>query len=53
MVLYLNCLRNTIRQTKQGIDIEEVRANVRKEDRIIDSLEPILNQHRLVIDRLL
>ena len=38
-------------QTKQGIDIEEVRANVRKEDRIIDSLEPILNQHRLVIDR--
>ena len=33
-------------QTKQGIDIEEVRANVRKEDRIIDSLEPILNQHR-------
>ena len=38
-------------QTKQGIDIEEVRANVRKEDRIIDSLEPILNQHRLIIDR--
>ena len=38
-------------QTKQGIDIEEVRANVRKEDRIIDALEPVLNQHRLVIDR--
>ena len=38
-------------QTKQGIDIEEVRANVRKEDRIIDSLEPILNQHRLIVDR--
>jgi hypothetical protein len=38
-------------QTKQGIDVEEVRANVRKEDRIIDSLEPILNQHRLVVDR--
>ena len=37
--------------TKQGIDIEEVRANVRKEDRIIDSLEPVLNQHRLVVDR--
>ena len=40
-----------MQQTKQGIDIEEVRANVRKEDRIIDSLEPILNQHRLIIDR--
>ena len=38
-------------QTKQNIHIEEVRANVRKEDRIIDSLEPVLNQHRLVVDR--
>ena len=37
--------------TKQHINIEEVRANVRKEDRIIDSLEPVLNQHRLIIDR--
>ena len=37
--------------TKQHINIEEVRANVRKEDRIIDSLEPVLNQHRLVVDR--
>jgi len=40
-----------LKQTGQHIDIEEVRANVRKEDRIIDSLEPILNQHRLVCDR--
>ena len=41
-----------LQQTKQAIDIEEVRANVRKEDRIIDALEPVLNQHRLVVDRL-
>ena len=40
-----------LQQTKQSIDIEEVRANVRKEDRIIDSLEPILNQHRLICNR--
>ena len=40
-----------LQQTHQAIDIEETRANVRKEDRIIDSLEPILNQHRLVVDR--
>ena len=40
-----------IQQTKQQILIDEVRANVRKEDRIIDSLEPILNQHRLIVDR--
>ena len=40
-----------LQQTNQAIDIEEIRANVRKEDRIIDSLEPVLNQHRLVVDR--
>ena len=38
-------------QTKQNILVDEVRANVRKEDRIIDSLEPVLNQHRLIVDR--
>jgi len=43
--------RKHLQQTKQSIDIEEVRANVRKEDRIIDSLEPVLNQHRLVVNR--
>jgi len=43
--------RKHLTQTKQAIDIEEVRANVRKEDRIIDALEPVLNQHRLIIDR--
>ena len=32
------------------INIEETRANVRKEDRIIDALEPVFNQHRLVVD---
>ena len=40
-----------IQQTKQNIFIEETRANVRKEDRIIDSLEPVLNQHKLICDR--
>ena len=38
-------------QTKQGIDVEEIRATVRKEQRIIDTMEPVLNQHRLVVDR--
>src|SRR6056300_103525 len=40
-----------LQQTQQAINVEEVRANVRKEERIIDALEPILNQHRLVVDR--
>ena len=43
--------RKHLQQTKQAIDVEEVRANVRKEDRIIDSLEPVFNQHRLIVDR--
>jgi hypothetical protein len=40
-----------LQQTKQNILVDEVRANVRKEDRIIDALEPVLNQHRLIVDR--
>jgi hypothetical protein len=40
-----------LQNTKQAIHIEETRANVRKEDRIIDSLEPVLNQHRLICNR--
>ena len=43
--------RKHLQQTKQAIHIEETRANVRKEDRIIDTLEPVLNQHRLVVDK--
>ena len=43
--------RKHIHNLQMNIGIEETRANVRKEDRIIDALEPILNQHRLVIDR--
>ena len=49
--LVAELFKKHLQQTKQAIDVEEVRANVRKEDRIIDALEPVLNQHRLVIDR--
>jgi len=30
--------------------IEEVRHNIQKERRIVDTLEPVMNQHKLVID---
>ena len=40
-----------LQQIKYGMEIEEVRATVRKEDRIIDTLEPVMNQHRLIVDR--
>ena len=31
--------------------VEEIRVNTQKERRIIDTLEPVMNQHRLVIDK--
>ena len=34
-------------------EIEEVRHNIQKEKRIIDTLEPIMNGHRLVVDDLI
>jgi len=40
-----------LQTSRLAIDVEEVRANVRKEDRIIDALEPVMNQHRLIVDR--
>ena len=49
--LVAELFKKHLQQTNQGIDVEEVRANVRKEERIIDALEPVLNQHRLVVDR--
>ena len=35
---------------KLNCAIEEVRTNQQKEKRIIDTLEPVMNQHRLIID---
>jgi len=49
--LVAELFKKHLQQTQQGIDVEEVRANVRKEERIIDALEPILNQHRLIVDK--
>ena len=38
-------------QTQHPCTIETVRSNVQKERRIIAALEPVLNQHRLVVSR--
>lgn len=37
-------------QMQGNMDLEEVRATVRKEERIIDTLEPVMNQHKLIVD---
>jgi hypothetical protein len=39
-----------IQQQQAQMITEEVRASARKEERIIDTLEPIMNQHKLIID---
>jgi hypothetical protein len=39
-----------ITQQQADFSTEEVRATVRKEERIIDTLEPVMNQHKLIID---
>ena len=48
--MVVELLKRHAQEMKVGIEFEEVRATTRKEDRIIDTLEPVLNQHRLVID---
>ncbi len=48
--LVMEVMKKHAIEMKAGLAFEEVRSNTRKEDRIIDTLEPILNQHRLVID---
>ena len=37
-------------QMQAGFSTKEVRASVRKEERIIETLEPVMNQHKLIID---
>ena len=39
-----------IQQMGAQFSTEEVRATVRKEERIIDTLEPVMNQHKLIVD---
>ena len=39
-----------IQQMNAGFSTEEIRASMRKEERIIETLEPVMNQHKLIID---
>lgn len=47
----MELMKKHAQEMKIGLSFEEVRATTRKEDRIIDTLEPVLNQHRLVVDQ--
>ena len=39
-----------IQQMGAQFSTEEIRATSRKEERIIDTLEPVMNQHKLIVD---
>jgi hypothetical protein len=47
----MELMKKHAQEMKVGLEFEESRATTRKEDRIIDTLEPVLNQHRLCIDQ--
>jgi hypothetical protein len=47
----MELMKKHAQEMKVGLEFEESRATTRKEDRIIDTLEPVLNQHRLIIDQ--
>lgn len=48
--LVMEVMKKHAIEMRVGLEFEEVRSTTRKEDRIIDTLEPVLQQHRLIID---
>lgn len=44
-------LLNPILRKVHPCAVEEIRHNTQKEKRIIDTLEPVMNQHRLIVDK--
>lgn len=47
--MFMELLKPILRKV-HNVSMEEIRSSVQKEKRIIDTLEPVMNQHRLVID---
>lgn len=49
--MFAQLLKPYLRRKKILCGIEEVRSNKQKELRIIETLEPVMNQHRLIVDK--
>jgi hypothetical protein len=49
--MFTKLLQPVMIRTGHRCRFEEVKHSIQKEKRIIDTLEPVLNQHRLVVDR--
>lgn len=48
--MFSELLKPVFRKNGYPITIEEVKHSIQKEKRIIDTLEPVMNRHRLIID---
>jgi hypothetical protein len=51
--MFTTLLRSALVKYKYPCTVEEVNHSVQKEKRICDTLEPVMNAHRLVVDRTL
>lgn len=49
--MFTELFKPFLKKVGYQVTIEEVRHSTQKEQRIIDTLEPVMNQHRLVVDR--
>jgi len=47
--MFMELLKPILRKI-HNVSLEEIRSSTQKEKRIIDTLEPVMNQHRLVVD---
>ena len=47
--MFTELLKPHLAKVHHQCEVEEVRHNIQKEKRIIDTLEPIMNQHRLIV----
>ena len=48
--MFLELLKPVLRKI-YSVTLEEVRSNIQKEKRIVDTLEPVCNQHRLIVNK--
>ena len=49
--MFTELFKPFLRKIDYAVTIEEVRHSTQKEARIIDTLEPVMNQHKLIVDR--
>lgn len=49
--MFMSLFKPWLKKVGYSVTCEEVRHSTQKEKRIIDTLEPVMNQHRLIVDK--